>query len=143
MAIPPSAFVFFAAITYVGHSVSVKFSSGKIDVFSGIFFWSIGAFFVGILSLLYGRFFTQTTNITFSGGLFLAIAGSLIAIGSMSFLLAYQRNVDYSFAAPVVNISVVTGGLILGFLLFKEDISIARITGVLLGCISIFLLTRS
>lgn len=143
MVLPAGFFVFLAAVMYIGHSVSVKFSSGKIDVYSGIFFWSLGAVFVGVSSFIYGKFFAETTSISWSGGVLLAVAGALISIGSLSFLLAYERNVDYSFAAPLVNISVVTGGLIFGLLLFKEDISMARVAGVVLGCISIFLLTRS
>lgn len=143
MTISPVFFVFLAALTYVSHSVTVKFSSGKIDVYSGIFFWSLGALFIGVASFLYGKFFAGTTNITLSGGALLAAAGALICTGSLSFLLAYERNVEYSFAAPLVNISVVTAGLVFGLLLFKEDISVMRVAGLVLGCISIFLLTRS
>lgn len=143
MIIPATAFVFFTAITYVIHSIAVKFSSGKIDPYSGIFFWSIGALIIGICSFLYGRFVVEETNISGAGSLALLIAGALICSGSIGYLLAYQRGVDFSFAAPLVNISVVMGGLIFGYLLFKEDISMPRILGVLLGGISIFLITRS
>lgn len=143
MILNPVIFVFIAAFTYVLHSFCVKASSGKIDVLSGMFFWALGGLVVGGACLLYGKISSETINITPTGAGLLTLAGACIAGGTTSFLLAYKNNVDYSFAAPLVNISVVTAGLVLGWLIFKETISPARIAGVILGIASIILLTRS
>lgn len=143
MSLPAGFFVFLAAATYVSHSVSVKFSSGKIDPYTGILFWSLGTFIIGVCTFAYAKFTAQATEITLTGASLLTLAGAFIAAGSVSFLMAYERGAQFSFAAPAVNISVVTGGLIFGLLLFKEDISLARLAGIALGAASIFLLTRN
>ena len=143
MIIPATAFVFFTAFMYTVHSVLVKTSSGKIDPYSGIFFWSLGAFVIGSFVFLYGKYFTNETVITAPGIGFMLGAGAVICAGSIGYLLAYERGIELGFAAPVVNISVVTGGLVLGILLFKEGVSLERILGVLFGGVAIFLITKS
>ncbi len=142
MVIPAGAFVVLTAVTYVLHSVFVKYSSGKIDPYMALFYWSCGAFIVGVASLLFGKY-TQQSFSTLPGSAFAMAAGFVISIGSLGYLLAFQRGVDFSFATPLVNISVVIGGLVFGYLLFKDDINVMRLAGAVLGCLSIFLLTRS
>ncbi|MEZ5814553.1 MAG: EamA family transporter [Alphaproteobacteria bacterium] len=142
MVVPVSAFVVLTAVTYVTHAVFVKYASGKVDPYSAVFYWSCGAFVVGFISLLFGKY-TQSSFSTLPGTGFALAAGFVIALGSLGYLLAFQRGVDFSFATPLVNISVVIGGLVFGYLLFKEDVNALRLSGVVLGCVSIFLLTRS
>ncbi len=138
---PAVGFVILTAVLYVLHSVVLKYSSGRVDPYTGIFMWSLGAFLVGLAALFYGR---MTAQNDFSvSGLSLSLgAGAAIATGSLGYFLAYQRHVDFSFATPFVNISVVMGGLIFGLLLFGEVLSVARIVGVVLGAFSIALLVR-
>ena len=142
MIIPATAFVFFTAFMYTLHSVLVKTSSGRVDPYSGMFFWSLGAFIIGTAAFLYGKYVVQATDINFSGAAILIVAGAVICAGSIGYLLAYERGVELSFAAPVVNISVVMGGMIVGMLLFKEGVSLERIIGVLLGGTAIYLITK-
>lgn len=141
---PGSIFVALTALSYVLHSVMVKYSAGKIDPYTGIFIWSCGAFLVGICTLLYARLNgLSVASLSASGISFLVIAGCAIAVGSLGYLLAFQKGVDFSFATPLVNISVVMGGLVFGLLLFGEAITPMRVAGVALGALSIVLLTRA
>jgi uncharacterized membrane protein len=139
--IPGGFFIVLTAASYILHSVMVKYSAGKIDPYTGIFVWSCSAFLVGLLSLAYGRLH-NISGISASGVCFLIIAGCAIATGSLGYLLAFQKGLDFSFATPLVNISVVMGGLLFGFLLFGEHITATRVIGVVLGAASIILLTR-
>lgn len=136
------AFVILTAATYVLHSVSVKLSAGKIDPYTMILFWSLGGLVVGLTAYTYGKLGNHI-QFTSQGVLYSSIAGLSIAIGSLGYILAFTRNVEFSFATPLVNISVVTGGVVFGYLIFSENISPARMLGLALGIASIFLLARS
>ncbi|MDH5722179.1 MAG: EamA family transporter [Alphaproteobacteria bacterium] len=140
--IPANYFVFGTAALYVLHSVFVKLASGKIDPYSGIFAWCCGSLLAGIVFFLYGKINTET-SFSVSCGAFVFFAGIFITTGTLFYLLAFHRNVDFSFATPVVNVSVVMGGLLFGMALFGEPVSMNRIIGVVLGIVSIIFLVRS
>ena len=140
--IPAGFFVFLTAVSYVLHSVMMKYASGKADPYTGIFVWSCGVFLIGLLSFCYGRF-SGEAQISLVNAPFLIVAGCAITIGSLGYLLAFQRGVEFSFATPLVNISVVAGGILFGLLLFGEHISLMRVFGAFIGAVSIVLLVRS
>ncbi|MEZ5918692.1 MAG: hypothetical protein R3D66_01810 [Alphaproteobacteria bacterium] len=117
---PAGFFVAVTAVLYVTHAVLVKYASGKIDPFSGIFCWSLGALLAGCAALAWGRGSAFAGAISGAGFLWvpaflMAAAGLCIGIGSLAYAMAFNKGVDFSFATPVVNISVVTGGLVFGY----------------------------
>lgn len=147
---PGGFFVAVTAVLYVTHAVLVKYASGKIDPFSGIFCWSLGALLAGCAALAWSRGGAFVAGITGTGAgvawgaaLQMAAAGLCIGVGSLAYATAFNKGVDFSFATPVVNISVVTGGLVFGYFLFSENLSLERVAGIMLGAASIILLSRS
>lgn len=138
----PLAFIFLGAVTYVAHSVLIKFASGKIDPYLGMLCYALGTVIIAIPALIGWKFY-GTSEFSMRGIASFLAAGSLLVVGTSAIFLAFDRGVPFSIGTPVVNISVVMGGIIFGYFLFGENISLMRLLGVCFGIVSIILLTRS
>ena len=65
----------------------------------------------------------------------------IINFGAMYFMLAGLNDFEATFFFPIVNVSVVAITAILGFIIFKEKLSLVNWGGVLLAIISILLIS--
>lgn len=101
--------------------------------FLGLIFLS--AFLLGMVALIWKRQFSFTfSEILY--GIFIGIAN----LYSSFFLISALKELPGSVVFPVVNISIVLIGSVIGYLYWKDKISPKQLTGLILALISILLL---
>ena len=66
-----------------------------------------------------------------------------VCAGIALYLLAFVKGADFSLVVPIVNIGVMMSGVVFGALIFGEHLNIDRISGIVLGILSILLLSKS
>ncbi|MEM1535239.1 MAG: SMR family transporter [Candidatus Pacearchaeota archaeon] len=97
-----------------------------------------GLFQIGLISLR-DMFFSKFFNIIFQPFIFLGIL--LYAFSMFLWLVAISK-LELSFAYPLLSIGYIIVA-ILSFIIFKENITLIRWTGIILIVIGCFLLTKS
>ena len=76
-----------------------------------------------------------------AGNLFI-LAGLLCYVVSVAVWLLVLSRVEVSFAYPLLSVGYIVNA-IAGYYLFQENLSLTRITGILIICAGVYLVTRS
>jgi uncharacterized membrane protein len=126
------ALVILAALVYTVFAVGTARSGGRIDASLGSFIFNgVGAVVALAVYLLqtYVRdvkpIATQSAGISYS-----VIAGIAIGTFSILFITIYGRGGNLSYVLPVIYGASIALSAAIGFLVFKEPVSVARIVGV-------------
>jgi drug/metabolite transporter (DMT)-like permease len=99
--------------------------------------------FAGILLLmffLWRRWNGSVELATYRGVAFSLAAGFCAAAGSVAFFVVFSKGGQLSVAGSFVLIGSTFLTILCGFIVFKEPINAARVAGILLGLLSLFLL---
>jgi transporter family protein len=129
-----------AALAYGLHNIFTKIAAGHISDALGAFLLEITA---SVCILLY-IFFLITTNEKFNftsrGVIFSIIAGICVGVGTVLYFYIFSHGGALSIAGPLV----ISGGVLLmavaGIVFFKESVSFAKIMGIALCLIGIWML---
>lgn len=90
----------------------------------------------------YVFFSNDKISITSKGIVIVALAGLCAAIGNLSNFKAFQLGGNASVVIPFVAIGSALIPALLGVLILKEQVSGAKVLGVVLGLVSIYLMVK-
>ncbi|NTW58415.1 MAG: EamA family transporter [Nitrospirae bacterium] len=76
-----------------------------------------------------------------AGNLFV-LAGLLCYVISVGVWLLVLSRVEVSFAYPLLSVGYIVNA-VAGYYLFQENLSLTRITGILIICVGVYFVTRS
>ena len=76
-----------------------------------------------------------------AGNLFV-LSGLLCYVISVAVWLLVLSRVEVSFAYPLLSVGYIVNA-VAGYYLFQENLSVTRITGILIICVGVFFVTRS
>jgi len=76
-----------------------------------------------------------------AGNLFV-LAGLVCYIVSVGVWLLVLSRVEVSFAYPLLSVGYIVNA-VAGYYLFQENLSLTRITGILIICVGVYFVTRS
>ena len=76
-----------------------------------------------------------------AGNLFV-LAGLVCYVVSVGVWLLVLSRVEVSFAYPLLSVGYIVNA-VAGYYLFQENLSLTRITGILIICIGVYFVTRS
>ncbi len=132
-----------AALAYGLHNIFTKIAAGHLSDSLGAFVLEITA---TVCILLY-IFFLITTNEKFSfssrGVMFSIFAGICVGVGTVLYFYIFSHGGELSIAGPLV----ISGGVLLmavaGIVFFKESVSFAKIMGIALCLVGIWMLKSS
>jgi len=129
-----------AAIAYGLHNVFTKLAAGHISDSLGAFMLEITA---AICILIY-MFYLITTDIKFDfaprGVIFSIFAGLCVGLGTVLYFFIFSKGGELSIAGPLVLIGGVFLMAVVGIVFFKEKISFIKLTGIVFGLISLWML---
>jgi len=131
------------ATLYGAYDFFIRLSVTKINPALGAFLTQVFSALTILLILLYQKFILKLPSfkMTFQGLLFVATAGFLIGLALFSLFIFFQlKNVKFSIAQPTILILRNLTVIILGILILKEKLSLAKIIGLTLSLGGIYLL---
>jgi multidrug transporter EmrE-like cation transporter len=76
-----------------------------------------------------------------AGNLFV-LAGLVCYVVSVGVWLLVLSRVEVSFAYPLLSVGYIVNA-VAGYYLFQENLSLTRITGILIICVGVYFVTRS
>jgi len=133
-------FLFITILTWGSYNLFFKVIEKDINYFLALLIISITG---GIISIPFIISASHSANLNFSSkGYWLAIImGVLLGVGTVTFFYAFKHGASTSIAVPAYAIGALIIGVVGGVLFFHEAINIRIIIGLILGLISIFLMT--
>ncbi len=130
----------FAAIAYGLHNIFTKIAAGNISDSLGAFLLELTA----TICILGYIFFLATTNERFhfssKGILFSVLAGICVGLGTVLYFILFSKGCELSIVGPMVLVGGVLLMALAGIFFFKEQITPMKISGIILGLISLWLL---
>jgi multidrug transporter EmrE-like cation transporter len=75
-------------------------------------------------------------------GNFFVLAGLACYVVSVGVWLLVLSRVEVSFAYPLLSVGYIVNA-VAGYYLFQENLSLTRITGILIICVGVYFITRS
>jgi len=133
-------FLGLAIIAWTTYDVCYKFLGNDINYFLALFIIALGQLLVAIPFLIYA-FSTGGLNYSSRGYYISALMGVLLAAGTIFFFYTFKLGAPLSVAMPVYGIGSIIVGALAGVFIFKEAVSPTVLAGMILGAISIVLLT--
>lgn len=132
-----------AALAYGLHNIFTKIAAGHISDSLGAFLLEITA---TVCILLYIFFLVATDakfEFTSRGIIFSIFAGVCVGLGTVLYFVIFSRGGELSIAGPLVLVGGVLLMAVAGIVFFKEEISLIKVLGIILGLISLWLLKSS
>ena len=131
-----------AAVAFGFYNFFVGKSGGKISPFLATLLLSIAAATVAGLIMLAQKLLGAKIEVTSSGVKFAVLAGLAAGIAEIFYFFAFTKNPNISVVLPVVFTITVVTGVILGFTINHEPITIIKILGIAASLFGLFLLTK-
>jgi transporter family protein len=129
-----------AAVLYGLHQVFTKLASERIGDGVGGFIVELSAALIIALYLVHLKFFSEWKQpITTRGVFYSVLTGLCVGAGTVAFFLLFQKGGPLS-AVPMVLAGGAALMAIVGILLFKESVSLIRLSGIVLSLLGLFLL---
>lgn len=129
-----------AALAYGLHNIFTKIAAGHISDSLGAFLLEITA----AICILFYIFFLVATDAKFSftsrGIIFSVFAGVCVGLGTVLYFVIFSRGGELSTAGPLVLVGGVLLMAVAGIVFFKEEVSFIKLTGIVLGLISLWML---
>jgi uncharacterized membrane protein len=121
-----------------------KFYNGKIHPLYALVPQVIASLIVSITIAFGFKIFSPKGAVLTTQGISIAvIAGVIWAIGQLMFCVTISKNPPYSVVIPIMVGGAGIGGIIAGVGFFSEQLTIARIIGIVLVLIGSIVLARS
>jgi len=133
-------FLILTILAWTFYDVLFKFLGNEINYFLALFIISLGQLLVAIPFLVYA-FYAGELNFSARGYYISGLMGVLLAAGTIFFFYTFKHGAPLSVAMPVYGIGSLIVGVLAGVFIFKETISPTILAGLVLGTISIVLLT--
>ncbi len=133
-------FLGLTVLVWTTYDVLFKYLGNDINYFLALFIISLGQLLVAIPFLIYA-FYNGGLNFSIRGYYLSGLMGVLLAAGTIFFFYTFKFGAPLSVAMPVYGIGSIIVGAVAGVFLVKESLSLAVVAGLVLGTVSIILLT--
>ncbi len=133
-------FLILATLAWTSYDVFFKLIGNEINYFLALFIISLGQLFIAIPFLIYA-FYSGGLNSSVRGYCISGLMGVLLAAGTIFFFYTIKLGAPLSVAMPVYGIGSLIVGALAGIFIFKEAVSPTVLAGMILGTVSIILLT--
>ena len=94
---------------------------------------------IGHFDFIWGNIVPITTQV--AGNVFV-LGGLLCYVISVAVWLLVLSRVEVSFAYPLLSVGYIVNA-VAGYYLFQENLSLTRITGILIICVGVYFVTKS
>ena len=131
-----------AAVGFGFYNFFVGKSGGKISPFLATVLLSIAAATVAGLIIIVQKLLGAKIEITSPGIKFAVLAGLAAGVAEIFYFFAFTKNSNISVVLPVVFTITVVTGVILGFTINHEPVTVIKILGIVASLFGLFLLTR-
>ncbi len=127
------------AVFFGLYNVFVRLAAGRIgDALGGAVLE--GSAFVGLLLILLLYRGGAVVQTTVPGLIYSLLGGVCIAIGTVLYFTAFRRQPDMTLVGPVVWLGCFALMALLGFIVFREPVTLKRSLGIVLALAGIYLL---
>ncbi|MFA6306646.1 MAG: hypothetical protein WCV70_01895 [Patescibacteria group bacterium] len=133
-------FLILTILAWTFSDVLFKFLGNEINYFLALFIISLAQLLVAIPFLIYA-FYNGGVNFSAKGYYISSLTGVLLASGIIFFFYTFKFGAPLSVAMPAYGIGSLIVGALAGVFIFKESLSPTVLAGLILGTISIILLT--
>ena len=133
-------FLGLTILVWASYDVLFKFIGNEINYFLALSIIAISQLLVAIPFIIYA-FYSGSLNSSAKGYYISGLMGVLLAAGTIFFFYTFKYGAPLSVAMPVYGIGSLVVGALAGAFIFKEAISSTVLVGMILGVVSIVLLT--
>ena len=133
-------FLGLATLVWAANDIFFKLIGNQINYFLALFIAAVSQVIIVTPFLIYVMS-TGGLNHSIRGYGISALIGLLLGSGTIFFFYAFKYGAPLSVAMPVEGIGLILAGALAGVFLFNETLSPTVIAGMILGAISIVLLT--
>jgi bacterial/archaeal transporter family protein len=129
-----------AAVLYGGHQIFTKLAADKISDGLGGFVVEATAAVTILFYLAWLRFGGTWNQTSSTSGVFWSVlTGIFVGVGTVLFFVLFQKGGPLS-AVPMVLAGGAALMAIVGILFFKEPVTLARMAGIIMALVGLFLL---
>lgn len=132
-----------AALAYGLHNIFTKIAAGHISDALGGFLLEITAAICILLYIFFLVAADEKFSFTSRGVMFSIFAGVCVGIGTVLYFVIFSRGGELSIAGPLVLVGGVLLMAVAGIVFFKEEVSFIKVSGIVLGLISLWMLKSS
>ncbi len=133
-------FLGLATLVWAANDIFFKLIGNQINYFLALFVAAVSQIIIVIPFVVYAMS-TGSLNHSARGYGISALIGILLGSGTIFFFYAFKYGAPLSVAMPVEGIGLILAGALAGVFLFNETLSPMVLAGMILGAISIILLT--
>ncbi len=137
------AYAVISAICFATFNAMTKLLPSRIHIIYILPFVIAGAVVTCALSLLLPQFMSYgRMELTRTGAAYAALMGSIWASGQIVFLHMFFKYSDLSLVVPILVGAVALMGVALGFVVFREPLSVYKVIGVVTILAGVIVMTR-
>jgi drug/metabolite transporter (DMT)-like permease len=133
-------FAMVAALALAAADVCVKSAAGKLPDSLGMLLYGVVPFSIGLVWFSLDRTRAAAPALDFRAVLFALAVGVMFSLVTFAMYAAFRRGAPLSLASPLIRL----GGLILasavGFLVWKEPLTLRYAVGFILACAGVYLM---
>ncbi|GEM_PF-3043626 len=133
-------FLGLAILAWTFYDVFLKLLGNEMNYFLALLIVSLGQLLITIPFIIYA-FSTGGLNSSARGYYISGLMGILLAMGTIFFFYTFKYGAPLSVAMPVYGIGSLIVGALAGVFIFHETLSPTVLAGLILGTVSIVLLT--
>jgi len=133
-------FLGLTTLAWTAPDIIFKLLGNQMNYFLALFIIAISQVVIAIPFLIYAMSTGELTS-SVKGYYLSASIGVFLAFGSIFFFYTFKYGTPLSIAMPVYGIGSLIVGALAGVFIFKESLSPMVLVGLVLGTISIVLLT--
>ena len=133
-------FLGLTILAWTTNDILFKFLGKEMNYFLALFIMSLAQLLVAVPLLIYALN-SGGLNSSVRGYYISGLMGVLLAAGTIFFFYTFKFGASLSIAMPIYGICSLMIGALAGVFIFKETLSPMVLAGLILGTISIILLT--
>jgi len=133
-------FLGLTILAWSAYDILFKVLGNGMNYFLALFFIGLFQVVAALPFIIYG-YYAGELNFTSKGFYVSALMGILLGAGTIFFFYTFKYGAPFSVALPAYGVGALSIGALAGALLFKEVITPMVLAGMVLGTISIVLLT--
>lgn len=132
-----------AASTYGFYNFFLKLSSDKLNPAVANIFIAGTSCLIAIIATIYLKLNGQDLSITKETVKFPIMAGLFAGVAEIFYLTAFSKNIPLSIGNPLIVGGTTLIAVLLGLMILKEPVNLAKIMGIILTLAGLVVLSRS
>jgi len=133
-------FLILTIVLWGTYNLFFKAMGSEMNYFLALMFIGIAQFSLSI-PFVFNSYINNNLDYSYKWIVFSLIMGILLGLGTIAFFYTFKFGANTSIAIPIYSVGALLLGVIGGLMIFHENLNIQIIIGIILGVISIILLT--